>query len=353
MAKTTELVLVTGGSGFLGSHCIVAALNAGYRVRTTVRSLKRSEDVREMARVGGLSEDQTRQLQFREADLTKDEGWAEACGGCDYVLHTASPFPDKPPKDENELILPARDGTMRVLRAAKAAGAVKRIVLTCSTACMIYGRPDSRLNQGPFTEEDWTELDNPATPVGAYPKSKALAERAAWDWITKEGGGIEMATIHPCGIFGPVLSQNYGTSVGLIEGFMNGTMPAIPQLGFNAVDVRDVADLHLRAMVDPKAKGERFLAICDGYIDVPGVAEVLRRRLGDKARKVPTFIAPNWLVKLFALFDSQAAMLAPELGKRKEESNRKAKKVLGWQPRSAEDAVLASAESLERFGLFK
>lgn len=162
-----------------------------------------------------------------------------------------------------------------------------------------------------------------------------------------------MATVHPCGIFGPILSKNFGTSVSLIEGFMNGTMPAIPQIGFNIVDVRDVADLHMLAMIDPKAKGERFLAVADEYVDVPGTAEILRRRLGEKAKMVPTFVAPNWLVRLFGLFDAQAGMLAPELGKRKEESNEKAKRVLGWKPRSAEDAVLATAESLERFGLLK
>lgn len=351
MPTSNKLVLITGGSGFLGSHCLVAALNAGYRVRTTVRSLKRSDDVRDMVRAGGVSEDRIKQLQFCEADLTRDDGWEDACRDCDFVLHVASPFPNQPPKYENDLIVPARDGTMRVLRAAKAALTVQRIVLTCSTACMTYGHASNRWKQGPFTEEDWTELDCPKSPVSGYAKSKALAERAAWTWLKSEGGGIEMSTIHPCGIFGPILSKNFGTSVSLVEGFMNGTMPAIPQLGFNAVDVRDVADLHLLAMTDPKAKDERFLAVADEYVDVPGTAEILRRRLGDKAKKVPTFVAPIWLVKMFGLFDAQAGMLVPELGKRKEESNKKAKRVLGWKPRSAEDAIVATAESLEKFGL--
>jgi nucleoside-diphosphate-sugar epimerase len=353
MAATSKVVLVTGGSGFLGSHCTVAALNAGYNVRTTVRSLARSDDVRAMMKIGGVSEDRIRQLQFCEADLTRDDGWVEACKGCNYVLHVASPFPQQPPKHENDLLIPARDGTLRVLRAAKEAGTVRRIVLTASTACMTYGHPPERLKQGPFTEEDWTELGHPQSKVFAYPKSKALAEREAWDWIKKEGNSIDMTTIHPCGIFGPILSKNFGTSVSLVEGFMNGTMPAAPQLGFNAVDVRDVADLHLLAMTDARAKGERFLAVADEYVDVPATAEILRRRLGDKAKKVPTFVPPNWLVKLFGIFDAQAGMLAPELGKRKEESNEKAKRVLGWKPRSAEDAIVATAESLERFGLLK
>ena len=150
---------------------------------------------------------------------------------------------------------------------------------------------------------------------------------------------MQMVTVHPCGIFGPVLSKNYGTSVQLIERMMNGSLPALPQLGFGVIDVRDVADLHLRAMTDPKAKGERFLAVPDDYIDVPGTAEVLRRRLGDKAKKVPTRVAPNWLLRIVGLFDTQVGMLAPELGKRKEESNTKAKRVLRWKPRSVEEAI--------------
>jgi dihydroflavonol-4-reductase len=162
-----------------------------------------------------------------------------------------------------------------------------------------------------------------------------------------------LATIHPCGTFGPILSKNFGTSVSLVESFLNGSIPAIPQLGFNAVDVRDVADLHLLAMTHPDASGQRFLAVADEYMDVPGVAEVLRRRLGVKAKKVPTFVSPNWLWKLLSLFNARASLFTPELGKRKEESNEKAKRVFGWRPRSAEDAVVATAESLEKFGLLK
>ena len=351
MANSQYTVLVTGGSGFVGSHCIVAALNAGYQVRTTVRSLARAEEVKEMLRVGGVTEDRVKSVEFHAVDLTNDDGWANACKSCTYVLHVASPFPAQPPKNEDDLIVPAREGTLRALRAAKAAGTVCRVVLTSSTASIISGHTPERYQKGPFTEEDWTDVDSPATPVGAYQKSKAVAERAAWDWIAKEGRELEMATVHPCGIYGPLLSKNMATSVTIIQMFLNGSLPVIPQVGFGVIDVRDVADLHLRAMTDPRAKGQRFLAVPDEYIDVPGIANVLRRRLGDKAKKVPTFVAPNWMMRVVGWFDSQVSLMAPMLGKRIEERNAKAKQVLGWQPRNVEDALLATAESLEKLGL--
>ena len=353
MAGSKELVLVTGGSGFVGSHCIVAALNAGYQVRTTIRSLSRANDVREMLRAGGVTEDKVNSVQFHAVDLLKDDGWTNACKDCTYVLHVASPFPAKPPKKENDLIGPARDGTLRALRAAKAAATVRRVILTSSTASVISGHSLERYHKGPFTEKDWTNVEDPATPVAAYQKSKTLAERAAWDWISKEGEGLEMATVHPCGIYGPVLSKHMATSVTLIEACLNGSLPVLPKMSFGVIDVRDVADLHLRTMTDPKAKGERFLAVADEYIDIPAQAEVLRRRLGKKAKRVPTFIAPDWMMRIVSWFDPRVALLVPYLGKRIEESNAKAKNMLGWRPRGVEEALIATAESLERFGLLK
>lgn len=353
MASSNELVLVTGGSGFLGSHCIVAALNAGHRVRTTVRSLSKADNVKEMLRVGGIDEIKINEVEFRAVDLTKDDGWTEACGDCTYVLHTASPFPLDAPKDENELIVPARDGTLRVLKAAKASGTVKRIVLTSSTAAIVFGHPLDRYNQGPFTEEDRTVLDNPKRPVSAYAKSKALAERAAWDWMKKDGGEMEMATIHPCGIYGPMLSKDFATSISIVEGCLNGSIPILPRIQFGVVDVRDVAELHILAMTKPEAVSQRFLAVADEDIDVPGVAEALRRLLGDKAKKVPTRVAPNWFLRIVGWFNPTIGGMVSELGVRKDESNAKAKRVLGWKPRSVDDALLATAESLERFGLVK
>ena len=350
---SNDLVLVTGGSGFVGAHCIIAALNAEYRVRTTVRSLSRTDEVCEMLRVGGMSEDKINDVEFCTVDLTKDDGWDDACKDCKYVLHVASPFPANAPKHEDELIVPAREGTLRALKAAKAARTVRRVVITSSTASVVYGHPAERLQTGPFTEDDWTDIEHPAIPVAAYQKSKTIAERAAWDWIAKEGDGLEMATVHPCGIYGPILSKHYATSIQLVEWCLNGSVPALPQIGFGVIDVRDVADLHIRAMTNTKAKGERFLAVPNEYIDVPGVGALLRRRLGDRAKRVPTYTAPNWLLKIIGLFDAQIAGMVPDLGKRKEESNAKAKKLLEWNPRSVEDALVATANSLEQFGLLK
>ncbi|KAK4547884.1 hypothetical protein LTR36_010603 [Oleoguttula mirabilis] len=345
---SSQLVLVTGGSGFVGSHCIVLLLERGYRVRTTVRSLSRADDVREMLRVGGVTEDQVNSVEFAAAELMSDEGWGAACKDCDFVLHVASPFPALAPKNEDELIVPAREGTLRALRAAKAAGTVKRVVVTSSFAAIGYGHPE---RTEPFTEEDWTVLEQPATPVPAYHKSKTIAEKAAWAYIKEEGDGMELAVVNPVGIFGPILSKTYATSIELIVRAMKGQLPGLPQLSFGVVDVRDVADLHIRCMTDPKAAGQRFIAVTGDFMDLQGIAKTLKNKLGDKARKVPTRVLPNILLRIVGFFDPTVALLVPELGKYKNGSNEKARTMLGWQPRSAEDALATSAESLERFGL--
>ncbi|TIS22842.1 MAG: aldehyde reductase [Mesorhizobium sp.] len=264
-----ELVLVAGGSGFLGAHCVLALLQAGYRVRTTVRSAKREADVLAMLRVGGAEPGDA--LSFAYADLTTDAGWPEAVAGCQYVLHVASPFPPGVPKHEDDLIVPAREGALRVLRAARDAG-VKRVVLTSSFAAIGYGQtpiPDS-----PFTEENWTNL---AAKVSAYVKSKTQAERAAWDFIGSQGGALELAVVNPVGIFGPVLGPDHSTSTDFIKRLLDGEMPGLPRMVFGVVDVRDVADLHLRAMTSAAAKGERFLAI-SGDFNVCAIARRSARR---------------------------------------------------------------------------
>lgn len=198
MANTEKLVLVTGGSGFLGAHCIIQCLNAGYRVRTTIRSTKREDDVQNMLKAGGATN--LHLVTFALADLLEDRGWGEAARGCTFALHVASPFPDKSPKNENDFIIPARKGTLRVLRAARDAG-VKRIVVTSSVAAIMYGFPPLKT---PYNEELWTILNSP--DIRPYPKSKTLAERATWDFIKKEGGSLELSVINPAGIFGPVLA---------------------------------------------------------------------------------------------------------------------------------------------------
>ena len=334
-----ESVLVTGGSGFIGSYCILDLLRAGYRVRTTVRSPEREATVREQ-----LGAERAEALSFATADLTDDAGWAEAASGCDFVLHLASPFPLGPPKHEDDLIVPAREGALRVLAAARDAQ-VKRVVMTSSFAAIGYGGP---IPDRPFTEEDWTDPDG--EDVGAYPKSKTLAERAAWDFVAAEGRGLELAVVNPVGVFGPVLGPDYSTSIQLVKRLLEGSIPGLPRVSYGIVDVRDVADLHRRAMTEPAAAGERFLAAAGEFMSVPEIAAVLRDRLGDDAKKVPTRVLPNWLVRLVSVFDSSVKQIVPELGKEKQGSNAKAKQMLGWAPRSNEDAIVASAESLLRLG---
>ena len=340
-----NLVLVTGGSGFIGAHCILQLLAAGHRVRTTVRNLKREPDVRAMLAVGGANPGD--KLSFAAADLESDAGWAEAVAGCDYVLHVASPFPSNVPKDENELIVPARDGALRVLRAARDAN-VKRVVLTSSFAAVGYGQ---KVQQAAFTEENWTDVSG--DDVRPYAKSKTIAERAAWDFVAKEGGALELSVVNPVGVFGPVLGPDYSTSILLVQRLMDGAMPGAPRLTFGVVDVRDVADMHLRCMTNPAAKGERFLAVAGDFMSIQDIAKVLKARLGAAARRVPTRQLPDWMVKLAALGDPAVQQIVPELGKYKNATSAKAQRVLGWKPRSADDALVATAESLIKLGLLK
>ncbi len=338
-------VLVTGGSGFIGSYCILQLLAAGHQVRTTIRDLKREGYVRAMLKQGG-SEAGDR-LSFAAANLENDAGWPEAVRGCDYVLHVASPFPATVPKDENELIVPAREGTLRVLRASRDAG-VKRVVLTSSFAAIGYGHPPQNT---PFDETSWTNPNG--ADVQPYVKSKTLSERAAWDFIANEGGSLELSVVNPVGVFGPVLGSDYSTSILLVQRLMDGAMPGCPRLYFGVVDVRDVADLHIRAMTDPSAKGERFLSIAGDFMSILDIAKVLKQRMGQQAKSVPTRQLPNWLVRMASLRDPAVKQIIPELGKRKNATNEKAKRLLGWSPRSNEEAVVATAESLVRLGLLK
>ncbi|HEY2471741.1 MAG TPA: aldehyde reductase [Terracidiphilus sp.] len=338
-------VLVTGGSGFIGSHAILQLLAAGYQVRTTVRSLGREGDVRAMLKVGGT--DAGDRLTFVAADLISDAGWPAAVSGCEFVLHVASPFPSTVPKDENDLIVPAREGAMRVLRSARDAG-VKRVVLTSSFAAIGYGQPSGKTT---FTEKDWTDPTKP--DVMPYTKSKTLAERAAWEFIERDGAGLELAVVNPVGVFGPVLGPDYATSILLVQKLMDGALPGVPRMCFGAVDVRDVADLHLRAMTNPAAKGERFLAVAGDFLWIVEIAKMLKERMGAAAKRVPTRQLPDWLVKLARFKDQAVTQIIPELGKWKNATSEKAQKVLGWSPRSREDSVVATAESLVRLGLLK
>jgi len=340
-----ELVLVTGGSGFIGTHCILQSLDAGYRVRTTVRSLKREADVRAMLKAGGAEPGD--RLSFVPADLQNDAGWPEAAAGCDFVLHVASPLPASVPKDENELIIPARNGTLRVLRAARDAG-VRRVVLTSSFAAIGYG---DKPRKAPFNETDWT--DPSAKGVLPYVKSKTLAERAAWDFIASEGGDLELSVVNPVAVFGPVLGPDYSTSIIVVQRLMDGAIPGCPRIYFGVVDVRDVADLHIRAMTHAAAKDERFLAVAGDFMSILEIAKVLKSRMGARAKRVPTRELPDWLVRMAAMLDPAIKQILPELGKRKNATHEKATRILGWAPRSNEESIVAAAESLVELGLLK
>jgi nucleoside-diphosphate-sugar epimerase len=339
------MILVTGGSGFIASHTILQLLNAGHRVRTTIRNLNREPEVRAMLKQGGAQAGD--RLTFFVADLQNDAGWAAAVAGCDYVLHLASPFPANVPTHEDELIVPAREGALRVLRASRDAR-VKRVVLTSSFAAIGYGHPPQ---SAPFNETNWTVTTG--NDVTAYVKSKTLAERAAWDFIAREGRDLEFSVVNPVAVFGPVLGPDYSTSVLLIQRLMSGTVPGSPRLSFGVVDVRDVADLHIRAMTHAAAKGERFLAVAGDFMLIHDIAKVLKNRMGEAGKKVPTRQLPNWLVRIAALRDPAVKQILPELGKLKNGTNEKARRLLGWTPRSREEAIIATAESLLDLNLLK
>ncbi|MGZ4199251.1 MAG: NAD-dependent epimerase/dehydratase family protein [Thermoleophilia bacterium] len=339
-----DLVLVTGGSGFIGVQCILRLLEAGYRVRTTVRSVAREADVRAMLKEGGAEPGAA--LEFVEADLLADAGWVEGVAGCRYVLHVASPFPSSQPRNPFELIVPARQGALRVLGAARDGG-VERVVLTSSFAAIGYGHAPT---EWPFTEEDWSELDDSASP---YVRSKTLAERAALDFVASEDGALELAAVNPVGVVGPVLGPDLSSSIRLVKQALDGAMPGAPRLYFNVVDVRDVADLHLRVMTDPAARGERFLAVANGPVSIKDVCDVLRAHLGAAAARVPTREVPDVLVRALALVNPEARDIVRDLGKVRRASNEKARRVLGWEPRPNEEGILATAQSLLRLGLVR
>lgn len=338
-------VLVTGGSGFIGSHIILQLLEAGHTVRTTVRDLRREAEVRAQLKAAGAEPGE--RLLFFAADLTRDTGWNQAAAGCEYVVHVASPFPAKVPKHEDELIIPAREGALRVLRAARDAG-VKRVVLTSSFAAIGYGQADQ---EAPFDESSWTDAS--AKGLTAYTKSKTLAERAAWELIATEGGGLELAVVNPVAVCGPVLGKDYATSILLVQRMMDGSMPGYPRMWFGLVDVRDVADLHLRAMMHPAAKGERFLAVAGDFVSLGDLARILKERMGTAAKRVPKRELPDWFVRAFALVNPEVRQILPELGKHKNATSQKAQRMLGWSPRPVDEAVVATAQSLVRLGVVK
>ncbi|MEM6630895.1 MAG: aldehyde reductase [Bacteroidota bacterium] len=337
-----QTVLLTGVSGFLGSHTAIQLLEKGYRVLGTLRNMDRAESMREIIakytqHIGALD--------FAQAELLDERVWIELMKGITYVQHIASPFPKVLPKDEKELLVPAKKGTLNILQAAATQG-VKRVVVTSSTGAIVYGKPKGQ-RAGIYSEEDWTD-ETYKEDVTAYFRSKTVAEKAAWDYINSTKGELELAVVCPGAILGPLLEQDFSASANIVIKTMDGSSPAIPKIGFDMVDVRSVADLLIRAMELPEAAGERFIGSA-GYLSFKEVANSLRQAYPD--RKIPQSVLPNFAVRLFARIDPTLKPILNDLGIERRVDNRKAKEVLGWNPKTPKEAVLACAESVIKLGI--
>ncbi len=345
MIQSNQKVLVTGGTGFVAIHSILQLLNRGYKVRTTVRSLKSKEKIFEMLENGGITD--FSDVEFIEADLTSDTNWAEAMIDCDYVLHIASPIFLRLPKDEDEMIRPAVDGTLRVLKAARDAG-VKRVVMTSNFGAVGYSHKDKN---SLITEESWTNPNEKG--LSTYNKSKVLAEQAAWDFMKNKGGALELSVVNPMGIFGPSLSPDLSSGFELLKKLLDGSMKAIPDIRLGIVDVRDVADLHILAMESPEAKGQRFLALSGGTMSLLEIVKLLKEKMPYVTEKASTKSLPTFIIRITALFNDQAKAILPLVGVYRNASNEKAKTILGWKPRSNEEAITATVISLIKWKSLK
>ncbi|MFQ6553517.1 NAD-dependent epimerase/dehydratase family protein [Aestuariibius insulae] len=337
----SQTVLLTGVTGFIARHIAAKLLNAGYAVRGTLRDPARAEEVRDAIRPELLNKDLPEQrLSFVPLDLARDEGWIEALMGVNILMHTASPFPLSQPDDEEELIRPAVDGTLRALEAARAAG-VKRVVMTSSTAAVTSGAaPDGR----PFDERDWTDLEHPVTTP--YNKSKTLAEQAAWDFVTANPE-IELTVINPGFVLGKPLGDDWNTSVQVIDRIVQSKDPMLPHFGFATVDVGDVAEMHLRALERPETAGKRYLAVSE-FLWFTEIAEIIAKAFPD--RKITTRQAPNWVVRILALFDRTVRQLVPVLDRKDSVSNERAKTEMEMTFRPVRDAVIDTATAVIEAG---
>jgi dihydroflavonol-4-reductase len=339
---TKPTVLITGISGFIARHCAVEMLKAGYGVRGTVRSLSRSAEVQ--ASLGNHAD--VARLEFAAADLESDAGWDAAVAGCTHVLHVASPFPTKQPRDEQELIRPAVEGTLRVLRAAAAASGVERFVQTSSMVAVMYGHPPART--APFTEADWSRVEDPG--VSAYAKSKTLAERAAREFMQQQKPSLHYSSVNPGLVLGPALDRDIGTSAEIIQMFLRGKYPGAPRMAIPVVDVRDVARMHRLAVEVAAPSGGRYLGGADSLWLIE-IAAAIRERLGPAARKAPTWVLPDWAVKLAGIFDPAARLAVPDLGKQMNVDNSLTRRTLGMEFIPAPEAAAAMAQSLVDLGL--
>jgi len=335
-----KIVLVTGASGFIAKHCIVRLLNAGYAVRGSLRTPNRADEVR-AAIATKAPQASTDDLTFVTLDLMSDDGWDAAVKGCTFVQHIASPFPDAEPDDENDLIVPAREGALRAVRTAAKAG-VKRVVLTSSMAAIAYGHDNG--SDYEYSEKDWSNSDG---DIGAYLKSKTIAERAAWDFMeTPKAGKMQLSVINPGAVLGPLLDATYSTSGELVRKLLAGEVPACPDLGFACIDVRDVADAHFNAMVMPVAAGRRYLLV-DSYAKMLDISKCLY----EAGYKTPTKKLPNFVVHILAIFDKTVRMIKGGLGKHENTSNERLREELGIDPRSIKEMSQSMAETMVEYGV--
>jgi nucleoside-diphosphate-sugar epimerase len=345
----TDQVVVTGATGFIAQHCIVQLLDAGYSVRGTARSSTARDDVVAILSPHAKAAAQSRldSMQIVAADLLNDDGWAEAVTGCRYVLHVASPLPRGAAKDENELIVPARDGTLRVLRAARDAN-VERVVLTSSLSAIVYGNDRSRT----FTESDWSNLDG--ARIGAYDKSKTIAERSAWDFMKSLTGTstMELAVINPGLVLGPLLSADWGTSGEMVKRILEHKVPAIPNINFSTVDVRDVASAHVSAMVSPEAAGQRFIC-AEANHSMMEIATILKAKYSAQGFKIPTGKLPSIAVRTMAIFDKTVRLALNDLDTSQNVDNTKLRTVLHWQPRDLTEMTTSMADTMIEYGVVR
>lgn len=344
-----DRVLVTGATGFIAQHCMLQLLEAGYEVRGTVRHDAHTTDVQDIL-LPHLSDEarrRARALDVVAADLTRDDGWSAAVAGCRFVMHVASPLPRDSVKDENELIGPARDGTLRVLAAAQVAG-VERVVLTSSISAIVYGNDRSKV----FTEDDWSNLDGPR--IGAYDKSKTIAERAAWAYMDTLRGvsSMTLAVINPGLVLGPLLSSDWGTSGEMVKRILSHQVPAIPSMHFATVDVRDVASAHLLAMVEPGAAGQRFICAEAGH-SMMEVALVLKDHYGSRGFKVPTRHLPSIVIRALAIVDPTVRLALNDLDGTQNVDSTKIRDVLGWSPRDLVEMTTSMADSMIEYGVVR
>lgn len=344
--ENKETVLVTGGTGFVGMQIVLQLLQKGYRVKTTLRNLKSKDGLIATLKAAGITA--FNNLSFAETELTSDDNWEDAMKGCTYVLSVASPVFFETPKNEEEAIRPAVEGILRILKFAKQGG-VQRVVMTSNFGAVGFTQTDKSRQT---TEADWTDTN--AKGVSVYEKSKTLAEKAAWEFIKKEGGKMEFVTVNAVAIWGPSLNAHVSGSFHLLQNLLNGKMKMVPNIALNVVDVRDVADLHIRAMTSPAAAGQRFIASTDGQITLPEIATLLKNKKPEVSQRVSTKRLPDWIIKIGSLFNTRAKEGLLFLKMNRNISNAKAKAVLGWQPiATQEQTILASVDSMIKYGIIK